>query len=75
MTAPSPNIAAGARLAFTIKVKGKADAAARPIDSSWQVVSVDTWSNVNRVPKAQVVLYDGSPSKSTFVISAEIAGV
>jgi Rhs element Vgr protein len=70
MTAPSPAVAAGSRTAFTILVKAKADAKAKAIDSSWQVVSVDTWSNVNRVPKAQVVLYDGSPSKSTFVISA-----
>lgn len=64
MSIASPEVEAGSRVAFTIKVKGKA------IDSSWQVVSVDTWSNVNRVPKAQVVLYDGSPSRSTFAISA-----
>jgi Rhs element Vgr protein len=70
MTAPSPAIAAGSRVAFTIAVKAKGDAKAKPIDSSWQVVRVETWSNVNRVPRAQVVLYDGSPSKSTFVISA-----
>jgi Rhs element Vgr protein len=60
----SPAKAAGSRVSFSIKVKGAA------INTAWQVVSVDTWTHVNRVPKAQVVLYDGSPSKSTFAISS-----
>lgn len=64
MTAPSPVVAAGSRVSFSIKVEGTA------IDSAWQVVSVETWSNVNRVPKARIVVYDGSPSKSTFAISS-----
>lgn len=62
--AASPAKNAGSRVAFSIKVDGKA------IDSAWQVVSIDTWNQVNRVPKAQIVLYDGSPSRSTFAISS-----
>jgi len=64
MTAPSPLAEAGSRVACTIEAGGK------PIDSSWQVASVDTWSRVNRVPRAQVVLYDGNPAQSTFPISS-----
>jgi phage protein D len=64
VSAPSPAALAGARVAFTVSAGGK------PIDSSWQVVSISTWSRVNRVPRAQVVLYDGNPSRSTFPISS-----
>ena len=64
MSVASPAAQAGSRVAFTVSAGGK------PIDSSWQVVSIDTWSMVNRVPRAQVVLYDGNPAKSTFAISS-----
>lgn len=64
MSAPSPAVEAGSRVAFTVKADGKA------IDSAWQVVGIDTWSQVNRVPRAQIVLYDGNPATGTFAISS-----
>lgn len=64
MSAASPAAQAGSRVAFAVSAGGK------PIDSSWQVVSIDTWSVVNRVPRAQIVLYDGNPATSTFAISS-----
>lgn len=64
MSMASPAAEAGSRVAFAVTAGGS------PIDSSWQVVSIDTWSSVNRVPRAQIVLYDGNPSKSTFAISS-----
>jgi len=63
MSAPSPATVAGALVTFTIKVEGKA------IDSTIQVVSVDTWQAVNRVPRARVVLYDGSAAEADFPLS------
>jgi Rhs element Vgr protein len=62
--APSPAVAAGSTVAFAIKVKGKA------IDSAIQVARVETWSGVNRVPRARLVIYDGSAAKGTFPLSA-----
>lgn len=64
MSPPSPALRAAARVAFTINAGGD------DIPSTWQVVSIDTWSSVNRVPRAQIVLYDGDPSRSTFAISS-----
>jgi Rhs element Vgr protein len=65
MTAPSP-LASDVELAtFSIKVEGKA------IPSEWQVVSIDTSSCVNKVPKARLVLFDGSAAEEDFKISDE----
>ncbi|MBK8251182.1 MAG: type VI secretion system tip protein VgrG [Polyangiaceae bacterium] len=63
MTAPSPIAVGGSRVSFVIKANGK------DIDSSWQVLSIDTHNTVNKVPRATVVLYDGSASERTFPIS------
>jgi Rhs element Vgr protein len=63
MRIPSPLDADTSLVTFTIKVK---DA---KIPSTFQVVSIDTWVEVNKVPKAQIVIYAGSPSKSNFEIS------
>ncbi len=63
MSAPSPVTAAGELVAFEVKANGKA------IDSSWQVLSIDTHSSVNKVPRATVVLYDGDAATRTFPIS------
>jgi Rhs element Vgr protein len=63
MTVPSPLLASGSLVSFTIKVKGK------EIPSTFQVVSIDTWVAVNKVPKAQIVLFDGNPAESNFEIS------
>ena len=63
MSAPSP-IAESELFTFEIKAAGKV------IDSSYQVVSVDTWNAVNRVPWARIVFLDGAVSDSTFAISS-----
>jgi phage protein D len=39
------------------------------IDSAYQVISIDTWSSVNKVPRAQIVLFDGSAAEGDFPIS------
>jgi Rhs element Vgr protein len=61
---PSPTLLRGAALTFTIKVNGSA------IPSTTQVVSVDTWVSVNRIPRARVVIYDGSAAEADFPASA-----
>lgn len=63
MTAPSPLLAAGSLSSFAIKSEGQ------PIDSSFQVVSIDIWTALNKVPKAQIVLSDGSAAEQDFAIS------
>ena len=63
MTIPSPLNADAALVSFTIKVEGK------EIPSTFQVLSIDTWVAVNKVPKAQIVIFDGDPSESNFEIS------
>ncbi|MBB6250764.1 type VI secretion system tip protein VgrG [Nitrospirillum iridis] len=67
MTAPSPQQVAGALATFTITANGSA------IDSSWQVVSVDVWTGVNKLPKARLVLYDGSAAAEDFPIADSTA--
>jgi len=62
--APSPVISSGALVAFSIKVAGKA------IGSAIQVARIETWSGVNRVPRARLVMYDGSAAEGTFPLSA-----
>lgn len=64
MTAPSPLADASGPVAFSIQVEGK------EIDSAWQVDSIDTRHRVNKVPKARLVLFDGSPAEGDFPISA-----
>jgi len=64
MSPKSPINSDTSLVSFTIKVEGKI------IDSSFQVVSIDTWNSVNKIPKAQVVLFDGSAAESDFKISA-----
>ncbi len=64
MNAPSPLVSSGALVDFTISVDGK------PIDSAIQVVSLTTWTAINRVPRARLVISDGSPSEQSFPISS-----
>ncbi len=62
-TAPSPVIVSGSLTTFTVKVNGSA------IPSTCQVVSIDTTAELNRLPKARIVIYDGSPSDQDFPVS------
>lgn len=63
MSAPSPVQSAGAMVSVDIQAGGK------PIDSSYQVISIDVWSGVNRIPKARLVISDGTPETAAFPIS------
>lgn len=63
MTAPSPVSLASDLPSFTIKLGGQA------LDSSVQLVSIDVWSEINRLPKARLVISDGSAADEGFPIS------
>lgn len=64
MTTPTPYTGDTALVTFTIKVEGK------EISSTFQVVSIDTWAGVNKIPKARLVLFDGSAAERNFEISS-----
>lgn len=63
MTTPTPYAVDTSLVSFSIKVEGK------EIDTTFQVYSINTWVGVNKIPKAQILIYDGSPSEQTFEIS------
>ncbi|WP_066796759.1 type VI secretion system tip protein VgrG [Sphingomonas soli] len=63
MTAPSPNQTAGALVAIKITANGS------ELDHAYQVISIDIWTGVNKLPQARIVISDGSPSDATFPIS------
>lgn len=63
MTAPSPTQLANVPPTWEIKVNGSG------LDSTIQVVSIDVWSGVNRLPRARLIMSDGSAADETFPIS------
>lgn len=63
MASTSPVQAATSDVSCTITANGS------PLDSTYQVVSVDVWNGVNKLPKARLVISDGSPADETFPIS------
>ncbi|HNC42704.1 MAG TPA: phage baseplate assembly protein V, partial [Acidobacteriota bacterium] len=63
MTTPTPYSVDTSLVSFSIKIEGK------EIDTTFQVYSINTWVGVNKIPKAQILIYDGSPSEQTFEIS------
>lgn len=63
MTAPSPDQLATSPPAFAITVDGS------PLDTSYQVVSIEVWTGVNKLPRARLVISDGSAAEETFPIS------
>ena len=67
MAAPSPMQLANVPPTWDIKTNGSA------IDSSIQVVSIDVWTGVNRLPRARLVITDGSAADETFPISETAA--
>src|SRR5262249_21370534 len=63
MNPVSPMAAGDAPLTLEIKAGGRA------IDAGLLVLSVDTWHAVNTIPKARIVLCDGSASAATLPVS------
>lgn len=63
MTAPSPAQTAGSVVAVRITANNE------PLDTSYQVVEIDIWTGVNRLPKARLVISDGDPALGKFPIS------
>jgi Rhs element Vgr protein len=63
VTAPSPTQLAGALVSVAISANGKA------LNSTYQVISIDIWTGVNKLPRARLVISDGSPNAATFPIS------
>lgn len=63
MTTLSPALTESALVTFTIEVDGK------EIDQDIQVLSIDTRTGVNKVPRARLVFSDGSPAQSNFELS------
>lgn len=62
MNAPSPALASGEPLALSLTVDGEA------VDTD-RLVSIETWSAANRVPRAKLVLFDGEPDTGKFPLS------
>lgn len=67
MSAPSPTQLAGSYVAIKISANGQ------PLDSSYQVIAIDLWTGINKLPKARLVIADGSPNEATFPISETAA--
>lgn len=67
MAAPSPTQLANVIPTWAISANGSA------LDSSIQVVSIDVWTGVNRLPRARLVVTDGSAADETFPISETAA--
>lgn len=63
MSTPSPIQLAGSNVNMRINAGGKA------LDSSYQVISVDIWTDVNEAPRARLVIADGNPDEGRFPIS------
>jgi Rhs element Vgr protein len=63
MATPSPALAANTIPTWEIKANGSA------LDSTIQIVSIDVWTGVNRLPRARLVMSDGSAADETFPIS------
>jgi Rhs element Vgr protein len=58
----SPARQSGLQLTLSLTADGKA------IDTD-RIVSVETWSQANRIPRARIILYDGEPDNGEFPFS------
>ncbi|KUR72075.1 type VI secretion system tip protein VgrG [Novosphingobium sp. FSW06-99] len=63
MTAPSPVDLATTVVGFSVTCGGTA------LPPSIQIVSIDVWTGVNRLPKARMVISDGSAGEENFSTS------
>jgi Rhs element Vgr protein len=64
VTAPASAAVDAELVTFSIKVGG------REIDSTYQVESIDVWTAVNRLPRARIVIFDGSAAEAAFPIAS-----
>ena len=62
MTAPSPVDLATTIVGFTVTCAGSA------LPPSIQIVAIDVWTGVNRLPKARLVISDGSAGEENFPV-------
>lgn len=65
MSTPSPETLAGALAGYKITANGTA------LSSDVQVVSLDIWHGVNKLPRARLVISDGTAAEQNFPISTE----
>jgi len=63
MTPPSPATNATGVVTFTITSAGT------PIADDIQVIAVETWNRVNKIPRARLVMFDGSMTDGAFPVS------
>jgi Rhs element Vgr protein len=63
MVAPTPEALSSGQVTFTIKTDGKT------IPDTIGVVSIQTWIGANKVPTAEVVVFDGSAAQGNFEVS------
>ncbi len=63
MVAPAPTDSDTSLVTFKITVNGN------PLPASFPVVSIDVWRDLDRLPKARLVIRDGDPSEQSFPIS------
>lgn len=63
MAAPSPTDGAGGLTTFAITANGA------PLPDSFQVMSIEVWHELDRLPKVRLIIADGSPADQTFPIS------
>jgi Rhs element Vgr protein len=62
MSAPSPSSQTGELMALTVTVDGTA------FDSD-RLISVETWSAANKIPRARLVIFDGDAATGKFPLS------
>jgi Rhs element Vgr protein len=63
MTAPSPVQLAATIVSYTVTANGAA------LPTTFQIVAIDVWTGVNKLPKARIVISDGSAAEENFPIS------
>jgi uncharacterized protein involved in type VI secretion and phage assembly len=64
VTALDPSLQTGTPVKLTLKIDGQAVETDR-------IVSVETWGEANRIPRARIVLYEGPKDDSDFPLSGE----
>jgi Rhs element Vgr protein len=63
VNAISPALQSGEFVVFKISVDGT------PLDSGARILSIETWSEANRIPRGRLVIFDGEPDDGEFPLS------